>query len=284
MGSSSFWYIFATNGTDGFLLDLIRCPDRSICRLALFSEGPPAVLENTLPREALVSDGGNLSVRLGSFELTPHGLRGELGDTRIEADFELTGRQTSFVPAWLPKIASRVPSYRSHYGQLRSGVCNGVRYQNLPLVYSTYDVGDLPRARWYLVSASQFNGSDLSLEICASRWLGRWQTSAYVFFQGCEYRFASVFSSLFQMRTLEAGKVVSGERTFSARLRSGAVSLTVQGQAPLNSFGMLARDEYTEIHTTLFGTCTATVTLPGQSSQSTLVAERTCLLELKYGP
>lgn len=255
-----------------------------MCRLALYSEGRPAVLEETLPRDALVNSDGNLCVRLGSFELTPHGVRGELGKTRIEADFDLTGREASFTPAWLPKVFSQIPNFRSLYGQLRSGLCNGVRYQNLPLVYSTYDVGDLPRARWYLVSASQFNGSDLSLEICASRLFSTWEASAYVFFQGSEYKFTSVFSSLFQTRTLAAGRVVGGERVFSASLRSRSISLTVRGQAPLSGYALLARDGHTEIHTTLFGTCKATVTLPAQSSTYTVVAEKTCLPELKDVP
>lgn len=280
MGSSSFWYIFATNGVNGFLLDLIRRPDRCMCRLALYCEARPAVLEETLPSDTLVSN-AELRVQLGSFELTPQGVRGELGKIRVEADFDLIGREASFTPSWVPKVFSQIPSFRSHYGHLRSGLCNGVRYQNLPLVYSTYEVRELQRARWYLVSASQFKGSDLAIEICASRLFCRWEASTYVFFQGSEYKFTSVFSSLFQTRTLAAGKIVGRERVFSACLRSRSISLTVNGRAPLSSYAMLAREGRTEIHTTLFGTCTASITLPAQGSPCTLVAEKTCLLELK---
>ena len=253
-----------------------------MARVALYSEDqPPRVIEETLALDALNAREGDLSVRLGPVALTPRGARGELGRIRIEADFELTGREAVFAPAWLPKICQQVPCFHSHYGQLQSATCNGIRYSDLPVVYSTYHVGDLTRARWYLISAPRFDHSDLSLEICATRLFGRWEASFYIFFQECEYKFNSVFSSLFQIQTHAAGDVVDGTRIFAVSLSSRSISLAVRAQAPLDSFATLARDEHTTIHTTLFGSCAVRVTLPAQASPCLVEAEKTCLLELK---
>jgi len=79
------------------------------------------------------------------------------------------------------------------------------------------------------------------------------------------------------MRIGRAGEVDSGARVFTASIGASGFRLDIEAHGPAGQFAQLAADRNTDIHTTLFGTCRATLESTGQ----TFLAERTCLLEVK---
>jgi hypothetical protein len=284
MELNSFWYIYASNGTDGFLLDLIRRPTNAVARLAVYSQDkPPVVLRETLPLDQLHGGDGDLDVRMGSLALSPSGCHGRLGDINLELNTELNGTAVAFVPRWLHRLFGFVPLFASHYGRLEGGRCQDVAYGKLPLVYSTYQVGNIARSRWYIISAFQFDG-DLAFEISASRIAGIWGTSAYIKYLGREYRLTNPVSSLFIFRTRHGGEIVDGKRIFDVSIRSPQIRMDIRASAPVSDFVLLENEGATEINTTLFGDCEAVVTLRGTNSNAPtnrFEAKRSCLLEIK---
>ena len=285
MELNSFWYLYATNGTDGFLLDLIRRPPSAVARLAVYSATKaPIVLRETLPVDQLQGEDGGLNVSMGSLALTPTGCHGRLGGISLDIQTELNGGSIAFVPRWLHNLFGFVPLFSSHYGRLAGGRCQDVTYGELPLVYSTYQVSNIARSRWYIISASQFEGSDLVFEISASKIAGIWGTSAYIRYLGREYKLNSPLSSLFIFRTRHDGEIIDGKRVFDVSIRSPLIRVDVRASAPTSDFVMLEREGTTEINTTVFGDCEAVVTLRGTNSNAStnrFEAKRTCLLEIK---
>jgi hypothetical protein len=285
MSVVSFWYIFTTNGDDGFLLDLIRRPEEAEARLAVYSRGQPTqVLRERLPSSRLAVGEDRLDVKLGSIELDRDGCHGVLNRINLDVAFRLSGRTMKFVPRWVSKLIARIPDFRSNYGTLDEGVSQGTHYSNLPLVYSTYEVRNLAKSVWILITAPKFKDTDLAFEISAAGLWGLWAPSAYIYFKGTEYKLSNPLVSLLCFRVHHAGEIIGHERVFSASIRSGKISLDVIAKAPASDFVMLAREGDTEIHTTVFGSCEASITLPGRGSeplQYFFEAERTCLLEVK---
>jgi hypothetical protein len=273
----AFWYIYATNGADGFLLDLVRRPDEARARLAVYHEGAaPRIVRRGFPLAYLDGAPGKLGVRLDGIALDAAGCRGALADLRLDARFRLSGRGMAFVPTWVAWWFSKAPDFRSQYGALDGAVCEGVSYGEAPLVCSTYAVEDLARAKWLLISAMRFGGTDLALEISAARLLGMWLPTAWVFFEGRERHLNSGIDSLFRVRFHRAGEIEGGERVFTASVRAGRLKLDIEARAPLSQFARLEAEGKTEIHTTLFGTCRVTA-----AGGRKFTAERTCLLEVK---
>ena len=268
----AFWYVYASNGTDGFLLDLVRRPDQGLARLAIFHQGrPPRIVRHGFSGDEVRGVPGELGVRIGSFALDALGCRGPLLDAR----FALSAHSMRFVPGWVAWWFGRVPDFRSRYGVLGHAVCDGAEFANAPLICSTYILNNIAAAQWVLVSAPRFEGTDFAFEISAARLLGRWMPAAWVFLEGREYRLGSVLDSLVRVHIHRAGDLEGGERVFSATIRGHSLAIDIEARGDAAEFARLEAEGQTEIHTTLFGTCRATVA--GQ----TFTARRTCLLELK---
>ena len=288
MDANSFWYVYTTNGSNGFLLDLIRRPDSSVARLVLYSkDAPPTVLRQSRDRSALSASNGSLQVKLDDLELTESGCRGALGEIGFDFDYTISPRNIGFVPAWLHRIASYVPSFSSHYGRLSRGTCHQAAYENIPLVYSTYGVGNIAKSKWYLISASQFEGTDLAFEISGARLYGIWGPSAYVYFRGVEYKLNNALFSLFRFRSRRTGQTTDGERVFEVDVRTRTLSMKVRAAAPNDDFAMLEQEGDTQIHTTLFGNCDVALSIRGhgrEPEEHRFSARRTCLLEVKHDP
>ncbi|HLG17609.1 MAG TPA: hypothetical protein VJH03_24410 [Blastocatellia bacterium] len=284
MDANSFWYIYTTDGAKGFLLDLIRRPDAAVARLVVYSAGAAPIVTREFRRPSALAEDGSHTVQLDSLSLSPEGCHGKVGPIDIDIDFTLSPREISFVPNWLHTIIPYIPSFSSRYGKLESGACQTVRYENTPLVYSTYGVGRIERSKWYLISAPRFDGSDLSFEISAARVFGLWGPSAYVFFRGVEYKLNNALLSLFQFTTRRAGELSGGERVFEVSIRTRDLSLSIRAWAPAGDFAMLEQEGQTQIHTTLFGNCDARLTLRGSNEEHSFSARRTCLLEVKNKP
>jgi hypothetical protein len=274
----AFWYIFATNGADGFLLDLIRQPGESLARLVTYRQGrPPRIVRHGFEPGDLNAVPGALGATLGGAALDALGCRASLAGMNLDARFALDGRGMRFVPGFAAWWFDNVPDFCSRYGVLEQAVCEGAPYRDAPFVCSTYSLESLAAARWVLISAPRFAGTDLALEISAARLLGRWMPTAWVFHGGREYHLNSALDSLFRVRIGRSGDVESGHRVFTASIRASSLRLDVEARAPLDQFARLDAARRTEIHTTLFGDCCATVAGAGQ----TFLADRTCLLEVK---
>jgi hypothetical protein len=274
----SFWYLFSTNGADGFLLDIIRRPGEALARLVTYQQGrPPRIVRHGFQPADLNGIAGASGVTLGGIALDTLGCRSTLPGMNINAQFALNGRKMRFVPTFVTWCFDNVPDFRSHYGAIQQATCEGSMYKDAPVTCSTYSMESIADARWVLISAPRFAGTDLAFEISAARLLGRWMSTAWVFYGGREYRLNSPLDSLFRVRIRRAGDVESGERIFAASIRASGLQFEIEARGPLEQFARLEAEGQTEIHTTLFGTCRATIASAGR----TFVAERTCLLEVK---
>lgn len=274
----AFWYIFATNGADGFLLDLIRRPGECLARLVTYRQGrPPRIVLHGFGPSGLKGAPGALGAALGGISLDAFGCRGALPGMHLDARFALNGRAMRFVPGFVTWWFDAVPDFRSRYGVLEQAICEGAVYEDAPIVCSTYSLESLAAARWVLISAPRFAGTDLAFEISAARLSGRWMPSAWVFHGGREYHLNSALDSLFRLRIGRCGEVESGHRVFTASIRAPGLRLDVEARGSIDQFARLDADRQTEIHTTLFGACRATVDPAGQ----TFLADKTCLLEVK---
>jgi hypothetical protein len=274
----AFWYLFTTDGANGFLLDLVRRPNESLARLVTYQQGrPPRIVRHGFQPADLNGVPGALGVNLGGIALDALGCRGALPGMNLDASFALSGRGMRFVPGFVTWWFDNVPDFCSRYGALARATCEGASYQDAPITCSTYSLDSLASARWVLISAPRFDSSDLAIEISAARLLGHWMPTAWIFHAGREYHLNSAMDSLFRLRIGRAGDVESGERVFAASIRASGLHLDVEARGPINQFARLDVEGQTEIHTTVFGTCCATVASAGQ----TFVAERNCLLEVK---
>lgn len=139
------------------------------------------VFQNTARSVPALQNGDRAT---GDVHLSRTGCRGCVDGIELDVGFELSARSIGFAPAWLHKVIPHIPLLRSRFGAVTRGQIAGHTYDARPLVYSTYPVGRIERARWVLVSAMQFPDSDLALEITATSMLGSWITGAYVYFQG----------------------------------------------------------------------------------------------------
>jgi hypothetical protein len=276
--SYAFWYLFASDGNNGFLLDLIRQPGEAVARLVTYEQGrPPHIVRHGFQPADLDGVPGALGVRFGGIAFDALGCRSTLPGMNVDAHFALNGLTMRFVPKFVAWWFDSVPDFCSRYGAIAQATCEGAVYEDAPVVCSTYSLDSLAGARWILISAARFSGSDLAIEISAARLLGRWMPAARVFYAGREHHLNSVLDSLGRLHIGRAGEVESGTRVFTASIRAPGLHLFVEASGPLDQFARLDADLHTEIHTTLFGTCRATFASTGQ----TFVAERNCLLEVK---
>jgi hypothetical protein len=273
--------MFATTGTDGFLLDLVRRPEEDVARMAIFRQGRPVrIVRHGFPPGSLRATENGPGASLAGVTMDAVGCRNSLEGMSLDAQFALDGRNMRFVSAWVSWWFDNVPDFRSYHGTIGHATCEGVSYRQTPMVVSTYSLGDLADAKWVLISAPRFDSSDLAFEISAARLCGRWMPAAWMYFGGREYKLNSAFDSAFRVSVGSAGDIVAAQRVFTATVRAGGTLLEVEATGAVEDFARLEAERQTEIHTTLFGSCRASFK-SGPSAGRTFLAERTCLLELK---
>src|SRR3974390_2120586 len=94
----SFWYLFATNGDNGFLLDLVRRPGECLARLVTYQQGrPPRIVRHGFQPSDLNAVPGALGVTLGGIAFDALGCRSALPGMNLNARFALNGRRMRFV-------------------------------------------------------------------------------------------------------------------------------------------------------------------------------------------
>src|SRR5204862_2329210 len=182
--ATDFWYVAWSDQREGVLIDLIRRPREAVARVAAFRRGlAPRVVRQTFARDALtVGDDG--TVALGAWRLGPGGCTGRIGDgdgaLAVDAGFRLDGPEVTMVPAWVAAVFQTIPALRSTPGAVTS-LGGRPLPAPIPCALTRYRVGDVARARWFLVSAHGFEDApDVRLEIAGGQMLGQWALTGYL--------------------------------------------------------------------------------------------------------
>jgi hypothetical protein len=260
-----FRYVYVSNGESGFLLDLIETSDATQLRLLWCHSGTNRVLR--------AANAANTQFDETLAQSTLAGLH-------YEIHFELEAGSERFGPAWVPRLLPRVPEFHSKYGRLTHATVLGVSLRELALGYSWYSVKNVAEARWLLVSALEFSGTDLRFELTAVQVGNSWLGAIVIRYQCVTHRLNGLSSS-WRVSIVDAGARAADQRKFAARAKAGDLELAIEAAAPLADFVLLEDHGPTRIETTLFGDCEVRVrTTPGATPVLHRAA-RTCLLELK---
>ena len=136
MASFAFWYVFATDGTNGFLLDLVRRPSESLARLVTYGQDrPPRIVRHGFQPNDLNGVPDALGVTLGGIALDALRCRSALPRMSIDARFALNGFSRVLFPASSPggsitfptsapgmALSSKAPAKARYIGMRRSPV------------------------------------------------------------------------------------------------------------------------------------------------------------------
>jgi hypothetical protein len=254
--------------------------------VAVFRRGQAArVLRQVFARDALVASGGGAGATLGSWRLDREGCAGRIedqaGDLVVDCQYRLHGPEVTMVPGWVGRLSPSVPALRSTPGTVIAAT--GGAGQAVPCVFTRYRVGDLARARWFLISAQAFEGvepgTDVRCEISGGWFGGRWALTGYLRLGAELVPLNHPLANLRRFRAPAVGGEVGATRRFEVTYRGPRLSLRLTAEAPADAFVVLEREGATTIHTTLFGSCALELTVAGARRQ--LVARDRCLLEVK---
>jgi hypothetical protein len=280
-GPTDFWYVAWSDQREGILIDLIRRPQQAVARVALFRRGQlPEVVRQTFAREALsVTDDG--TVTLGPWTLGRDACTGRIDDRDVVvvARFRLEAPEVTMVPAWVGGLFGTLPTLRSTPGML-TALSGCPLASPLPCVLTRYRVGDVARARWFLVSAHGFDGApDVRLEIAGGRLLGRWVLTGYVHAAGAWWPLNQPLPNLVRFSAKATGEVTGGERRFEVTYRSKRLRFRLDARALVEAFVELEHEGATTIATTLFGDCALDLSVG--DDRRAVTSRGCCLLEVK---
>jgi hypothetical protein len=276
-GAVEIWYAAWGDARAAYLVDLIRRPVESLVRVAAFRRGEAArVLRQVFPRQTLVVDTDGEGATLGSWRLDRNGCAGRIEDLALDCRYRLHEPAVTMVPAWVGRLSAAVPALRSTPGTVTDaqGQPGGV-----PCVFSRYRVGDIARARWFLISAQAFEDTDARCEISGGWFAGRWALTGYLRLGDQLAPLNSPMANLRRFRAQATGSADGPARRFDVSYQSRRVTLRLTAEAPSDAFVVLEREGATTIHTTLFGSCALELSVDGARRQ--LVARDRCLLEVK---
>lgn len=257
--SYMFWYVWASTGSNGFLLDLIQAPGYGEVRFDVYSlAGAPTVNIDTYPPTAVVVTPTGGVVINGTSFITPTAAAARTSNgLAMAANFSLSGVTNRFVPPAIEKLAGGLlPDVVSSYGSLQGAVSAGVAYPaGTPLTLTTYPIKALMDYwRWAMISAPDFAGGAAAVEIMATEIGGVWLATAYVRIGSQEHHLDDPLSGDAVMGARGEVSPDGKTRTFSAKFKSIGCSITCQ--APVGQFAVLAKAGKTTIHTTVMGQCT----------------------------
>jgi len=272
---SDFWYSWASDGKNGFLMDLIKRPDELELRLEIYnSSTTPSVNKQYLSLDQF-SDNGTI-VTMGPMTISPTSVQGTVNNIPINVIFSLSSRQMKFCPAWIESLLNgAIPDVESTYGTLVKGFVGPVTYQNLPIAYTTYPVKiGLSLLQWAMISALNFVGTDLQVEMVATYLVDLWLSSVYIHYQGADYYLNEPF--LFESSVDHTGEIQNDVRLFGVQISTFSISGSVECSAPVSQFALLEKEGTTQIMTTVFGTCVAVI------NGNTYKTGPTALLETKF--
>lgn len=284
-GAVEIWYASWGDAQAAFLVDLIRRPAEAVARVAVFRRGQaPRVLRQSFARDALVASAGGTGATLGSWRLDREGCAGRIedlaGELALDCQYRLHGPEVTMVPGWVGLLSPSVPALRSTPGTVIAATASS---GSVPCVFTRYRVGDIARARWFLISAQAFEGvepgTDVRCEISGGWFGGRWALTGYLRLGDELVPLNSPLANLRRFRAPAVGDQVGASRRFEVTYQSSRLSLRLTAEAPADAVVVLEREGATTIHTTLFGSCALDLTVAGARRQ--LVARDRCLLEVK---
>ena len=288
-GAVEIWYATWGDAQAAYLVDLIRRPAESVARVAVFRRGQAArVLRQVFARDALVASDGGSGATLGSWRLDREGCAGRIDDRAgdlvqdlaLDCQYRLHGPEVTMVPSWVGMLSPSVPALRSTPGTVIAATASS---GSVPCVFTRYRVGDIARARWFLISAQAFEGvepgPDVRCEISGGWFGGRWALTGYLRLGDELVPLNHPMANLRRFRAPAVGDEVGATRRFEVTYQSRRISLRLTAEAPADGFVVLEREGATTIHTTLFGSCALDLTVAGAGRR--LVARDRCLLEVK---
>lgn len=273
-------YFWASDGANGILLGMVQRPDELEIRITTYVAGnAPTMTKEILPLSALSKS--KHWIAMGALNMSTSGCTGKINGTNIEFNFEelQNPRNNTFLPDEFTnggpyeEVSDFVPIVTSQYGNVgvRSSVGALLFTSGIPLVRTHYTIPiGLGIIRWGMVSASQFKGTDLQIEILATpvyltKTLG-YITPKYVRFEGKEYHQDSLDDIVESANITSAGGLDANQtaRTFGATIRLKTSALTqidikLHCSAPVEAFAFLEKEGSTYIHTTVMADCTASV-------------------------
>jgi hypothetical protein len=282
------WYLAWGNAQAAYLVDLIRRPAESVVRVAVFRRGePPRVLRQRFPRDGLIADADGAGATLGSWRLDRRQCAGRIADLALSCRYQLLEPEVTLVPAWIGRLSPTVPALRTAPGTVAEATATGGEgggsgvepRRDVPCVYGRYRVGAIAGARWFLVSAQSFDGSDARCEISGGWFGGRWALTGYLRVDGTLTTLNHPMANLWRFGATAVGAETGSVRRFEVTYQAGPVALRLVAEAPADAFVLLEREGATTIHTTLLGSCDLELTIAGVRRQ--MVARDRCLLEGK---
>jgi len=282
-----FWYIWGSDGNNGFLLDFIAQPNQLELRLETYATGQtPTVLRQFLALSELSINGD--SITMGPLTLTNSSCTGVMnGSVNVNVSFSLSARSNQFIQHMAKFIENIIPDPFSHYGVIdaESTVGEVVLASGVPLVMTTYSMNlGIDIWRWAMLSVT-FVGSgggtqpDLTIESIGfpTDVSGMYMGSSYVFYQGVEYKMDNTFVN--NTWWLQTGQVNGDSRLFAVLLQNADFTMQVWCQAVVNEFAVLDSYTLSDIHTTVLGTCKVQIATP--TNPGTSFTSDTALLEVK---
>ncbi|XP_062510338.1 uncharacterized protein LOC134186389 [Corticium candelabrum] len=274
-----FWYIWASDGEQGFLLDLIERPDKCEIRLETYHyNATPQVQKEWVNLDDLHIT--PTDVHMGDVTMSKTNVYGSVNNVSLALGYNVTSGANHFVPLLLVEASKGlIPDIYSRYGYVTGGQINHHSYTNTTaLTFTTYTfkVG-LKEGRWAMISAMNFTDKGtnhsiaLKIEI-VSVLIGKdfSLATSYVFYEGKEYHLNDPLFSQTQMTA--TGDIQGNDRHFGANLVSDNLRMDVKCQAPVSQFALLDHEGQTVIHTTVLGDCTV---------NSKFVCTKCALLEIK---
>jgi len=226
---------------------------------------PPQIWRQFLPLSAL-NVNGNV-VQMGPLTLTNSTCTGTVnGSLDVNVTFGLSARSNQFIQHMTKFIESIIPDPFSTYGSVASQATVGsVNVSaSVPLVFTTYSMNlGIDIWRWFMISTT-FVGSgggrypDLQVEaIGFPAENGIALGTSYVYFEGVEHHLDNAFVN--STWWTQSVKQQMGSRMFSVSIQDKTIQLEISCFAPISAFAVLDSYALSDIHTTVLGSCKASV-------------------------
>ena len=296
---TKFWYVWASDGNTGFILDLIKRPQTLELRLAQFMGNSTtnmtssvSVHRQTLPLDQFSVGTDNITVNFGSdMKMSSNGVIGTVDGVFVNVSFNLNGRSNKFLPPELAvlDLNAVLPTPMSEYGQVGNWPSGGMVGEHVlrsavPVVRTNYNIPyglDSNVLKWSMVSASSFEDDvtgasvDLQIEMVAMplRLLPflppmTWIAPTYIRVDGHEYHLNMLEESTEMISIKKFGALTSDnlQRYFVIEIQlpattgAGVLHISLNCSSPVSDFAMLDKEGDTYIHSTVRGSCFAAVT------------------------
>lgn len=283
---AAFHYAWASDGNNGMLLDMIKRQNNTELRLALYSaSGPPVVHRQFLTLADYHEDPTSTNVTLGPLAMTDSGVVGTVDGVKVGVSFAGLGGKKTRTNTFLPKamlpggvdsfVSTYAPTVISEYGDtgtFTNVLGNATLASGTPLVRTRYTIPvGLRMLRWGMVSASQFAGTDLQIEVVSAPvdliTTVAHITPIYVYLDGHEYHWDSEIDLITSLHSVTADGALDANNTHRnfdvhISIHPDAVlttNITVSCSAPVDRFVLLEKEGSTYIHSTVMGDCTAVI-------------------------